>query len=129
VYQFQVTALIHFDAPVMAALLDAGADPSLDSGVAPHQTPVYEVAMRLVMYKEDIDHIEELTGQHIAISQFNLMRHLKRRRALLKAHCPLLQPLRSLVSAYDTQFTGHFHPHIEAMLLAEDQARAANGAR
>jgi hypothetical protein len=79
---------------------------------------------------EDIDRIEELTAQHIAVPEFNLiLRHLQRRRALLEAHCPLLAPLRALVSTYDMQFPGHFHPRIEAMLLAEDQAQAANGAR
>jgi hypothetical protein len=55
-----------------------------------------------------IDHMEELMGRHIAVSELNLiLRHLKRRRALLEAHCPLLDPLRALVSAYDTQFPGH----------------------
>jgi hypothetical protein len=135
-YIRQVTALMNNDYPVLSALLEAGADPTLDSGEAPFQKPVYEIALRLVMCGapnadlEDIDHIEELTALHIAVPEFNLiLRRLKRRRALLEAHCPLLEPLRALVSAYDTQFPGGFHPHIEAMPSAEDQARAANEAR
>jgi hypothetical protein len=45
-YIYQVTALIDNDHPVVGALLEVGADPSLDSGEAPFLRPVYEIALR-----------------------------------------------------------------------------------
>ena len=123
-----------FDAPVVGALLDAGADPTKISGEASSAAAVCEIALRLVMcgefacaasngHLEVIEHVEELTAQHVAVPAFNLiMRHIKRRRALVDEHCPLLAPLRALVNGYDMQF--ELHPRIEALLLAEDEAAA-----
>ena len=118
-----------FDAPVVSALLEAGADPSMVSGEASSAATVSKIALRLVMCAvpnedlEDIEHAEELTAQHVAVPAFNLiMRHIKRRQALVDEHCPLLAPLRDLVNGYDMQFV--LHPRIEALLLAEDEAAA-----
>jgi hypothetical protein len=119
--------------PVVVALLDAGADPAMVSGPSPNSAPVFEIALRLVMAwfassagartAAKIESFEELSAHEIAVPHVNLIiRHLKRRRALVDAHCSLLPPLRAIISGYDTHFDPH--PPIEALLRAEDQAAA-----